>query len=143
VSSPSILGFGLLRPLRRDQASDFAAAGGIDLVKADVGQLLGTRAQTDTTDGELQWRTESGSRLHRLRHLPNDEILAELARADVDAAFAQDNRVRLTEVTTERKSQPPLRENVLVVRIRYDIVLQSPGGFEVVAQGIEQEITVA
>ena len=36
------LGFGLLRPFRRDRKADFAAAGGEALLRSAVGQILGT-----------------------------------------------------------------------------------------------------
>lgn len=77
---PSFLGQGLVRPFRRDQRSDFANAGGRALVKACVGQVLGTRADSASGAGELPWRTEFGSRLHLLRHRnQTDEAFYALA----------------------------------------------------------------
>jgi uncharacterized protein len=77
------LGFGLLRPFRRDQKADFAAAGGGALIRSAVGQILGTVGSSDFTQGELPWRTEFGSLLHLLRHQKNDRVLQELARVYV------------------------------------------------------------
>lgn len=62
------LGFGLLRPLRRDQKADFAAAGGGQFIRSAVGQILGTVGSSDFTQRELPWRTDFGSLLHVLRH---------------------------------------------------------------------------
>ena len=74
------LGFALLRPFRRDLRSDLAAAGGADVIKSAVGQVLGTVGASDFTQGELPWRTDFGSLLHLLRHQKNDRVLQELAR---------------------------------------------------------------
>ncbi len=52
------LGFGLLRPFRRDFRSGFAAAGGADVIKSAVGLVLGTIGASHFTQGELPWRTD-------------------------------------------------------------------------------------
>lgn len=52
------LGFGLLRPFRRDLKADFAADGGERLVRSAVGQILCTMASSDFTQGEVPWRTD-------------------------------------------------------------------------------------
>lgn len=77
---PSFLGQGLLRPFRRDQKADFAAGAGIELVKAAVEQILGTKADSVRAPGELPWRTDFGSRLHLLRHQNNTDALRDQAR---------------------------------------------------------------
>jgi hypothetical protein len=52
------LGFGLLRPFRRNQKADLAADGGEAAVRSAVGQILGTMAGSDVTQGEVPWRTD-------------------------------------------------------------------------------------
>lgn len=47
------LGRGLVRPFRTDRKQDFAFAEGEEFVRSAVGQILGTRAATDFTQGEL------------------------------------------------------------------------------------------
>jgi uncharacterized protein len=114
------LGFGLLRPFRRDQKADFAAAGGEQLIRSAVGQILGTIGSSDATSGELPWRTDFGSLLHRLRHQKNDSLLQELARVYVvDALKRWEPRVVVTELQIFREHDG---ENVLAIRIHYDVI---------------------
>jgi len=67
---------GLLAPLRRDQARDFASGDNAspEVVRAKVLQLLGTRR------GEMPWRTSFGARLDVLRHQSNTTVLEALAK---------------------------------------------------------------
>jgi phage baseplate assembly protein W len=135
------LGFGLLRPFRRDRKADFAAAGGEALVRSAVGQILGTMASSDFTQGELPWRTEFGSLLHLLRHQKNDAVLQELARVHVaDALKRWEPRVQLTSVQVTRERDRG--ENVLAIRLRYNIISANVPGNNVILQGIEQLVRV-
>ena len=70
----------LVAPLRRDKKSDFAHASGEDLLKSKIIQVL-------ATDGEMPWATSFGSKLTRLRHQKNDEVLEALARVYVRDAL--------------------------------------------------------
>jgi hypothetical protein len=74
---------GLLIPFRRDKKRDFASGAGKDLLASKVRQALLTEGATPRSSGELPWRTSFGSGLHLLRHLRNDEALADLARVYV------------------------------------------------------------
>jgi len=131
-----LLGFGLVRPFRRDLKSDFASAGGEALVKSAVGQILGTMASSDFTEGELPWRTEFGSLLHLLRHQPNSDLLGELARVYVvDALGRWEPRIHVTAVSATREAA-----NVLAVRVRYRLAIANKAGNQVV--GAEAEVTV-
>jgi hypothetical protein len=131
------LGFGILRPLRRDKKNDWAAAGGEALVRSAVGQILGTMAASDFTQGELPWRTEFGSLLHLLRHQKNDAVLQELARVHVaDALKRWEPRVQLTSVQVTRERDRG--ENVLALRIRYNIISANVPGNNVIVAGVEQ-----
>jgi len=135
------LGFGLLRPFRRDRKADFAAAGGEALVRGAVGQILGTMASSDFTQGELPWRTEFGSLLHLLRHQKNDAVLQELARVHVaDALKRWEPRVQLTSVQVTRERDRG--ENILAIRLRYNIISADTPGNAVILAGVEQTVMV-
>src|SRR5579884_3102843 len=121
------LGFGLLRPFRRDQKADFAAAGGDAVIRSAVGQILATVGSSDFTQGELPWRTEFGSLLHLLRHQKNDRVLQELARVYVvDALKRWEPRVVVTSVQASREQQDG--ENVLAIRLRYNVISTNTPG---------------
>jgi len=131
------LGFGLLRPFRRDLKADFAADGGERLVRSAVGQILGTMASSDFTQGELPWRTEFGSLLHLLRHRRNDAVLQELARVYVvDALKRWEPRVVVTSVQMTRELQDG--QNVLAIRLRYNLVDRASGA--VLLQNLDQTV---
>jgi uncharacterized protein len=133
------LGAGILRPFRRDQKADFAAAGGEDVIKSAVGQVLGTMGSSDFTQGELPWRTEFGSLLHLLRHQKNDHVLQELARVYVvDALKRWEPRVQVTSVQATRESLDG--ENVLAIRVRYSVISTNTPGNNVILSGIEQTV---
>ena len=135
------LGFVLLRPFRRDRKVDFAAAGGEALVRSAVGQILGTMASSDFTQGELPWRTEFGSLLHLLRHQKNDAVLQELARVHVaDALKRWEPRVQLTSVQVTRERDRG--ENVLAIRLRYNIISANTPGNNVIVAALEQTVIV-
>lgn len=134
------LGFGLLRPFRRDLKADFAADGGERVIRSAVGQILGTMAGSDFTQGELPWRTEFGSLLHLLRHQRNDAVLNELARVYVvDALKRWEPRVVVTSVKVTRERQDG--ENILSIRLRYNIISTNVPGNNVIVPGVEQTLT--
>lgn len=134
-------GFGLVRPFRRDQKSDFAADGGERLIRSAVGQILGTMAGSDSTQGEVPWRTEFGSLLHLLRHQRNDAVLSELARVYVvDALKRWEPRVVVTSVKVTRERHDG--DNVLAIRLRYNIISTNSPGNNVIVPGVEQTVTV-
>jgi phage baseplate assembly protein W len=131
--------FGLLRPFRRDGKADFAAAGGEQLIRSAVGQILGTRASSDFTQGELLWRNDFGSLLHRLRHQKNDSVLQELGSVYVvDALKRWEPRVVVTAVQIRREQDNG--ENVLAIRLRYDVISTNALGNNVIAPAVEQTV---
>lgn len=135
------LGYGLLRPFRRDQKADFAADGGEAVVRSAVGQILGSIGSSDFTQGELPWRTEFGSLLHLLRHQKNDRVLQELARVYVvDALKRWEPRVVVTSVLVARETQEG--EDVLAIRLRYNVISTNVPGNNVVLSGVEQTVRV-
>ncbi len=94
----AFLGFGLIHPLVRDQKNDFAATGGAALVRSALSQILGTEAETETTEGELAWRSEFGSKLHLLRHRKG-RIVQDLGRAYIlEAVRRWEPRIVITKV---------------------------------------------
>lgn len=139
VGAQAHLGYGLLRPFRRDRKNDFANGGGVELVKAAVGQVLGTLASSDYTVGEVPWRTEFGSLLSLLRHNNNDDEQQELARYYVLRALRRwEPRVTLKRTTISRKAGPDGQETVLEIRIVYDIIQYNVLGNQVVLPDVEQ-----
>jgi hypothetical protein len=131
------LGVGLIRPFRRDGRADFLAAGGELVIRSAVGQILGTVGASERTQGEIPWRTDFGSLLYRLRHQKNDSVLQELARVYVvDALKRWEPRIIVTAVTVQREQHDG--ENVLAIRIRYDVISTNTPGNNVIFTGIEQ-----
>lgn len=99
ATAPLFLGNGILRPFLRDEKNDFANADGVRLVKACVGQVLGTQP------GEIPWRQAFGSKLHLLRHRPNNPALAALAKVYIlDALRKWEKRVQIGKVAVTRSS---------------------------------------
>lgn len=147
VPSPSLigggdfLGFGLLRPFRRDQKLDFASAGGVRLVQAAVGQVLGTRASSGTISGELPWRTEFGSKLHLLRHRANDDTTRELARIYIaEALLRWEPRIVVTGVEIVSEEVAGLGEVAIAIRVRFNVISRNTPGNAVILPGLETTV---
>jgi phage baseplate assembly protein W len=112
--------FGILRPFRRTANGDFAAGGGVDAIATAIGQILGTIAATDVTQGEVPWNTTLGSGLVLLRHQRNDAALQETARVYVvDALQRWLPTVRVTGVQIARETQDG--EDVLAITVQYSL----------------------
>jgi phage baseplate assembly protein W len=113
------LGRGVLRPFVRNSEGDFANSNDLDLIRAEVGQTLGTIASSGDSRGEVPWRPEFGSLLYRLRYQNLDSSLVEITRAYVAEAIQTWNprvRIRKTVIT------PDLENNLLSIVLRYDIL---------------------
>lgn len=137
IDTAGIVGRGILRPFRRDQKRDFANGTGVELVAAELGQVLGTICASEDTGGELPWRTEFGSLLHLLRLNNLSPVLVEKARAFVAGAVRRWlPRVRLTQVQIVRTDIA----GKLVIRFRW--ALTGIGSEKVVVSGLETEIAV-
>lgn len=129
VTTPldSFLGFGLIRPFVRD-AADFAKAGGFLQVRSSVGQILGTKAQSERTAGELPWRPDFGSKLYLIRHRKGP-IVEALARSFIrEALDTWEPRVEIVEVTTEFDRETRVRN----IRVRLRVIDQNVAGNNVV-----------
>lgn len=145
ASAKPFLGFGLLSPFRRDQKSDFAAAGAERLVRSCIGQVLGMEGTSGEEHiGELPWRPELGSVLYRLRHRNNDETLQHLARVYVvDALQRWEPRVLVKDVSIEKKSARPNGElDTLAISLRCDLISANVAGNQVVIPNIVVTVEV-
>lgn len=141
-AAASPLGAGLIRPFQRDEKNDFANTSGEPLVRSCIGQILGTRCGSDTTQGELPWRSEFGSLLYMLRHLRNDLATVELAKVHVaDALRRWEPRAKLKEVLVTRDVSSGTNENVLTIRVRYDIVAVNNASNDVLVPDVIQTVT--
>ncbi len=73
---------------------------GIDLIKDSIRQILTTRK------GERVMLRNFGSNLHKLIFEPNDELLEELVRIEVEEAIKEwEPRVEIVDVRTERRER--------------------------------------
>lgn len=118
-----VLGFGLLRPLRRDQKQDFASGGDVRLIKSAVGQILGTMSSAPGMQGEIPWRPEFGSQLYRMRMSLNDVELQAIGRRFVAEALTRwEPRIRIKRTHFTQHSVLPEINNVLAITVFYDIV---------------------
>ena len=138
LDTSGAVGRGLTRPFRRDQKLDFANDGGVGIIAANVGQILGTLcAGGASTGGELPWRTEFGSLLHILRLRNNDESLVEEAKAYVvDAIQRWEPRARITSLRIDQD----FANSRLIIRIGWRP--QAQGSQPVVVAGLETEIAL-
>jgi phage baseplate assembly protein W len=139
-----LLGYGLIAPFRRDLKDDFANSGGTALIAASIGQILGTVAGGPRGRGELRWRTDFGSLLYTLRHRKNDANLQEVARVwIVDALTRWEPRIRLLSVTiSQEEATPGGGANVLLIRLRYDILAKPGARNAVILPSVEQTVTL-
>lgn len=113
------VGRGVLRPFKRNGRGDFENSNDLDLVRAEVGQTLGTIAASPVSRGELPWRPEFGSLLYRLRFANLDEGTIALARVYVGEAIANWNsRVQVRDIVIT----PNLTASSLTITLRYDIL---------------------
>lgn len=118
------LGFGLVRPFARTSTSDFASRSGEDLVRATVGQILGTAI------GELPWRPNFGTTLSKLKHMRNTSQLPELARLSIQEALARwEPRVTISDISAEPVSIG--NENKVLLSIAYRVANSNPTAVKV------------
>ena len=133
------LGNGLLRPFQRDQKGDGASAHGARLVESAMGQILGTRASSEFSQGELPWRPECGSLLYLIQHRENNSTLDELARTYVIQALQRwERRIKVTDA--EFGSLVNDNKNTYTIRVKYTLVDTATGA--VVQDGLETTITL-
>jgi len=130
------LGFGIVRPFQRDKKNDFASTGGRELVRSVLGQILGTRAQGEHTDGEIVWRQELGSKLHTLKHRKGN-LVRELARVYAQEAIdKQEPRIRVANITPTFDRQ----QRAITLKVVADFIDQNVPGNKVLIPGVEVEV---
>ena len=144
LGSLSIYGRCVARPLRRDQKADYAIEEGARLVRAAVGQILGTRSDSALAGGELPWRTDFGSHLYLLRNRLNSAVLVEQARRFVaDAIRRWEPRIQIKRVRVTRNDAPPGIQNVLTIRVKYDLVDRNSNPNAVLVPDLSTEVQMA
>lgn len=140
IVSSIAFGRGLIRPFVRDGQGDFANSDGIELVRASVGQVLGTVGSSSITSGEIPWRPEFGSVLTALRFRSLDETTVELARVHVGDALRNwlpRIQVRDIQVRTD------FDRSLLVVTVHYDILSSNRQSVVAPSQSTTASIPVA
>lgn len=135
-------GSGLLRPFQRDGKGDFANAEGATLVQSVFGQILGTRASSAASEGELPWRTEAGSLLYTIKHRNNTAVTRERARVFVqDAIRRHDKRIEILDVDVV-ESERTIELNQIVLRIRWRLVDRNRTGNQVLVEPQTTEVNL-
>lgn len=134
-------GNGIIRPFQRDKKGDFANSDAIKLLQSNMGQILGTRASSNSSQGELAWRPEFGSLLHQLKHRPNTAATDELARTYVIEAIQRwEPRVRITNVVVSRSFKNDGGLNTLTIKTTYNFIETATG--QVIQEGLESTIVL-
>ena len=134
---PPFLRRGIITPFRRDEKFDFANDTGIELIRSNVRQILGTRGPGPNGVGELPWLTNFGSSLHTLRHQKNNPVLEEVALVYVvEALQTWEPRVEVTEVSIE---QP---DRYLKIAVRFNVVDLNSAGRTLLAANVTETITL-
>lgn len=88
---------GVVTPFRRDGKGDYANLAGVDLLTADVRELLAIRGASARAPGEVPWRTELGSRLYSLRHRNMDANVRDAVAVEMvsEAVHRWERRARV------------------------------------------------
>lgn len=134
------LGNGITTPIRRG-SSDLVSASGVDLIRAAVGQILGTKAAVGDLVGEVPWRPDFGSKLWVLKHRSNDPTLEGQAEAFVKEALLWEPRVEVTEVLVE--TEPAAGPNELRIRVRYRVLNENSDDNRVLLPVFEELVSPA
>lgn len=114
------VGAGIVTPFQRDLKQDFANAVGPELIRQNIGQILGTLAQGRTNRGELSWRPEFGSLLPIMQYRNINEVFFELIRTRVvDAIERWERRVRVEDVIIQAEG------TCVFVQVKYSILNQA------------------
>lgn len=127
-ASTDFLGNGLDLPFRRGPR-DFVSVSGVDLVRARVRQILGTRAAFGDLFGDLPWRPDFGQKLWTFRHRGNTRTLRARASAFIREALSWERSVRVVGVEIER--EPLADPELLMVHVTYEVLLDDFAGTDV------------
>lgn len=145
MAVPAFLGKGLIRPFRRDQKNDFANGAGVDVIRATAGQILGTRCDGPTSDGEMAWRPEFGSRLFLLRHKPINATTRELARHYSQEALRRwEPRIVVTKAQVDRRAvdASDAQKRGLLVLVFFDLIDRNVSGNRVLLSDVDVAVAI-
>lgn len=143
TSFPDFLGYGLTVPFQRG-SNDFVAAGGVEFIQSSICLVLGTRAGSDYTEGELPWDTDFGSLLHFLRHKNNTIANRELARVYVVQAISRYiPQILIKDVQIEAEPSDSIEKNIMSIRLLYDIRGEQQAGNAVLISNVSQVVELA
>lgn len=112
-------------PFRRDGNSDFTSAEGLDLIRANVAQVLAT------AEGSLPWRPRFGSKLYKLLHAP-----ALSSTQYVAQYFASQALERWLPSVRVKRFSATLRDGALIITLDYRVVNNGSQGPVVTGQAI-------
>lgn len=139
------VGRGINAPFRRG-AADIVTVSEIELIRGNLRQILGTRAGTPFSTGELPWRPEFGSKVHFLLHKPNTALTEAMARFyTVEAISRWEPRVIVRGVTmSKQKTQAtgPRETPVLLLNLLWAIRTTSRSE-SIVADGLADTFVVS
>jgi phage baseplate assembly protein W len=111
----ALIGNGIIKPLRRLSGSDFVTGSGVQLIRAAISQILGTRV------GELRWRPEFGIDLERYRHRPaSDTTATNITEEILDALTTFEPRIRVSDVDVT------IDENIIRIKILWLLASRGP-----------------
>lgn len=120
--SAFVTGTGPTFPFARDGRGDWTTGSGVEAIESAIRQILGVKGASANTQGELPWRTEFGSQLHRLRHSNNNAALEDIARVFVIEAIRRyERRINLTQATVQAFDVESFGKVGLRVEIFYTI----------------------
>jgi phage gp46-like protein len=136
-----LVGFGLLTPFRRSGGGQFLAGGGTLRLRSALQQTLGIRASTETEIGELAWRPEFGSKLHRLKHANHDLMTQEEAKLYVEEALGRWMPLIVVKDVVPLPPQEP-HLNALYLRVKFDFVRTRGPGSNVILRDLFLDLPV-
>ena len=120
--SPEPAGYTLPGKLSLNGAGDLRTVKGFEAIDAEIRQVLGTRAATETTRGELPWDPGFGAALHLLRHRMDRPGVRALARTLVgDAIGRYVTSVIVLGVEIVAEDLPQGRGRVLHITVYYQV----------------------
>lgn len=114
TQSTEQFGRGIVCPFQRDGKGDFANDSGVNLLKSDIGELLGIEGPSVNSPGELPWDPDRGSRVSSLRHRKlHTEMMRALAEQYTSTPIrVYERRVRVGPVRVTAKDERTLRIEV-------------------------------
>jgi phage baseplate assembly protein W len=110
----TLVGYGLIAPLRRHAGKDFSTGGGDALIKSQVAQVLNTRI------GEVPWKPTFGVNLDQYRHRAGAEGLA-----DVIADTVTDALQEWIEVISVTSALVEMGQGLIKIKVMWRVMSQT------------------